>query len=59
MPALGITGEFGLPDVAEPLRGYVADVETAEIAGSGHFVAEEQPQALLDALIAFFTRVEG
>ena len=59
VPALGITGEFGLPDVAGALRGYVADVEKAVIPGSGHFVAEEQPEALLDVLFTFFDHTAG
>ncbi len=54
---LGITGEFGLPDVAEALRAYVTNVKAVKIADSGHFVAEEQPQALLDALDGFFKHI--
>ena len=53
LPVLGVNGQFGLPGVADALRRYALEVEEAIIPGSGHFVAEEQPQAFLDALLAF------
>jgi pimeloyl-ACP methyl ester carboxylesterase len=59
IPTLGITGEFGLPDVADALGGYIEEVEAAEIADSGHFVAEERPEALVDLLTGFFARHGG
>lgn len=59
VPTLGVTGEFGLPDVADALGGYVRDVGKVVIADSGHFVAEEQPQAFLDELRRFLSAVSG
>lgn len=54
LPVLGVSGEFGVQGVAEALRSYAERVEEAIIPGSGHFVAEEQPQALLEVMLAFF-----
>lgn len=59
LPVLGVNGQYGLPGVAAALRSYAEHVEEAIIPGSGHFVAEEQPQAFLDALTAFFDRHPG
>ena len=42
--------------MGEALRPYFADVTAAVIADSGHFVPEEQPEALATALLAFLRR---
>jgi pimeloyl-ACP methyl ester carboxylesterase len=54
LPVLGVSGEFGVQGVAEALRSYAELVEEAIIPASGHFIAEEQPQALLKVMLAFF-----
>jgi pimeloyl-ACP methyl ester carboxylesterase len=35
------------------LRPYFQDVKSVVISDSGHFVPEEQPEALVKALLAF------
>ena len=54
VPALGVNGEFALKGTAEALRSYLTHVEESIISDSGHFIAEEQPQQLLDTLVNFF-----
>ena len=54
MPVLAIGGEESAgegPGNAMKLVAY--DVETVVLAGSGHWVAEQAPEALLEALTAF------
>lgn len=58
VPTLGVTGELAAR------RGrrsgwHVRDVEKVVIDDSGHFVAEEQPQAFLDELRRFLSAVSG
>ena len=59
LPVLGVSGQFGLPGVAEALRSYAERVDETIIAGSGHFVAEEQPQLFLKELLSFVARHDG
>ncbi len=54
MPVLAIGGEASYGDhVAEAMRGLADDVQTAVIPGTGHWVAEDAPEATLAALTAF------
>ncbi len=54
MPVLAIGGERSFGDhVAEAVRLVAEDVQSVVIADTGHFVAEESPDALLAALTAF------
>ena len=56
MPTLGLGGTeaFGRGDlVVESLRRVAHDVSGGTIQGSGHFVPEEAPDALLEALVPF------
>jgi haloacetate dehalogenase len=56
MPALVLWGEHGLPGTLPVLdiwREYADDVQGAAVTGSGHFLAEEQPAAVLERLRAF------
>jgi len=39
--------------MGDSLRPYFQQVKSAVIADSGHFVPEEQPEALAKALLAF------
>ena len=54
MPVLGIggTGSFG-PIIGEHLRHVATDVRAVEVRDSGHWVAEEQPDAVASALLEF------
>lgn len=54
MPVLGMGGAGSLgPIVGEELRHVALDVQSVQIEGAGHWVAEEQPQAVTDALLKF------
>jgi pimeloyl-ACP methyl ester carboxylesterase len=56
LPLLAISADQGsIPDMAMPLRAYAADVTGIKIAHCGHFIPDEQPQALADALREFFS----
>jgi pimeloyl-ACP methyl ester carboxylesterase len=54
MPVLAIGGEgsYG-PHVGEVMTSLADDVQSAVIAGAGHWVAEQAPEELLAALTAF------
>jgi pimeloyl-ACP methyl ester carboxylesterase len=54
MPVLAIGGaqSYG-PHVGEVMTSLADDVQTAVIAGAGHWVAEQAPEELLTALTAF------
>jgi pimeloyl-ACP methyl ester carboxylesterase len=56
MPVLAIGGEASFGDhVADALNAVADDVESVVISGAGHFVAEEAPDAMLEALTSFLT----
>jgi pimeloyl-ACP methyl ester carboxylesterase len=50
---LAVGGEHSIPTMGESLGPYFEDVTSVVIAESGHFVPEEQPEALAKALFAF------
>jgi pimeloyl-ACP methyl ester carboxylesterase len=50
---LAIGGEHSIPTMGDSLRPYFNQVKSVVIADSGHFVPEEQPQALANELLAF------
>ena len=54
MPVLAIGGEFAVKStLAENVRPAAPHVETAVIKGSGHFIPEERPEALMKTLAGF------
>ena len=54
MPVLAIGGEFAVKSaLADSLRAAAPGLEAAVITGSGHFVPEERPDALMDRLAVF------
>jgi pimeloyl-ACP methyl ester carboxylesterase len=53
---LGVGGQHSIPNMGESLRPYFNDVTSVVIPDSGHFVPEEQPEALAKALKAFLGR---
>ncbi|MBE5253786.1 alpha/beta fold hydrolase [Mixta mediterraneensis] len=56
VPLLSVSADQGsIPDMATPLRAFASQVESLTIANSGHFIPEEQPSLLADALQIFFT----
>ena len=50
---LAVGGQYSIPKMGDSLRPYFESVTSVVISDSGHFVPEEQPEALAKALIAF------
>jgi len=50
---LAIGGQYSIPQMGEALQPYFENSRSVVIADSGHFVPEEQPEALAEALLAF------
>jgi pimeloyl-ACP methyl ester carboxylesterase len=50
---LAVGGEHSIPNMGESLKPYFENVTSVVVADSGHFVPEEQPEALAKALAAF------
>ena len=53
MKLLAVGGEHSIPTMGESLEPYFEHVTSIVIPESGHFVPEEQPEALGKALLAF------
>jgi microsomal epoxide hydrolase len=54
MPLLALSADHGsIPDMAAPLRAYADDVHGETIAQCGHFLPEEQPEAVAAAMRRF------
>lgn len=55
LPLLAISADQGsIADMAAPLRQFADNVTGITIEHSGHFIPDEQPQALAEALANFF-----
>lgn len=55
LPLLAISADQGsIADMAVPLRQFADNVTGITIEHSGHFIPDEQPQALAEALASFF-----
>ena len=50
---LAMGGQYAIPTMGDALRPYFENVTATVIANSGHFVPEEQPQAVAQALRSF------
>jgi pimeloyl-ACP methyl ester carboxylesterase len=50
---LGVGGQHSIPEMGQSLKPYFENCTALTIADSGHFVPEEQPQAMAKALKAF------
>ena len=50
---LAVGGQYSIPTMGEALRPYFQTVSSVVVPDSGHFVPEEQPEALAKALLAF------
>jgi pimeloyl-ACP methyl ester carboxylesterase len=53
VPLLAVGGEHSIPTMGQSLQPYFENIRSVVIADSGHFVPEEQPNALAEALRAF------
>jgi pimeloyl-ACP methyl ester carboxylesterase len=53
IPLLAVGGDHSIPTMGESLQPSFDNVTPVVIADSGHFVPEEQPEALAKALFAF------
>jgi pimeloyl-ACP methyl ester carboxylesterase len=58
IPLLAVGGQYAIPNMGEALRPYFEQVTSVVIANSGHFVPEEQPEALAKALRVFLQNPE-
>lgn len=55
VPLLTVSADQGsIPDMATPLRQFADNVTGTTIRHSGHFIPDEQPEALTKALAIFF-----
>lgn len=55
MPVLGLSADQGsIPDMSAALRDFAADVAGETIKDCGHFLPEEKPEAVAEALTRFF-----
>jgi pimeloyl-ACP methyl ester carboxylesterase len=50
---LAVGGQYAIPNMGEALQPYFEQITSVVIPDSGHFVPEEQPEALAKALRAF------
>jgi pimeloyl-ACP methyl ester carboxylesterase len=50
---LAVGGQYSIPTMGEALKPYFQNVTSVVIPDAGHFVPEEQPEALAKALMAF------
>jgi pimeloyl-ACP methyl ester carboxylesterase len=50
---LAVGGDHSIPAMGESLKPYFQDVTALVVADAGHFVPEEQPEALAKALLSF------
>jgi pimeloyl-ACP methyl ester carboxylesterase len=53
IPLLAVGGQYSIPNMGDSLRPYFDNVTSLVIPDSGHFVPEEQPEALAKPLKAF------
>ncbi|WP_435128474.1 alpha/beta fold hydrolase [Actinacidiphila sp. bgisy144] len=56
VPVLGISSSHGsIPDMAASIRPWADRVTGVTVPGAGHFIPDEQPEAVADALADFVT----
>ncbi|WP_375508907.1 alpha/beta fold hydrolase [uncultured Caballeronia sp.] len=59
MPLLALGSDQGsIADMAAPLRAFADDVRGAVVSFCGHFLPEEQPEAVTRELLAFFGQAD-
>ena len=62
MPVLGMGGEFSAGPIIGPMINLIADstqTQSVVLPETGHWLVEEQPEAVLEALLQFFTETES
>jgi pimeloyl-ACP methyl ester carboxylesterase len=52
---LAVGGQYSIPTMGESLQPYFQNATSLVIPDAGHFVPEEQPEALAEALVAFLS----
>ena len=56
MPVLGISSSHGsIPDMAASIRPWADDATGVLVPDAGHFIPDEQPEAVATALADFIT----
>lgn len=56
VPVLGISASHGsIPDMAASLRPWAGDTTGVTVPGAGHFIPDEQPEAVAAAITDFIT----
>jgi pimeloyl-ACP methyl ester carboxylesterase len=53
IPLLAMGGQYAIPTMGDSLRPYFENVTSVVIQDSGHFVPEEQPEQVAEALLTF------
>jgi pimeloyl-ACP methyl ester carboxylesterase len=53
MPLLAVGGQYSIPTMGESLQPYFQNASSVVIPDAGHFVPEEQPEMLANALLPF------
>lgn len=56
VPLLALNGQYGHPGVQAQFEGLVATIEGTTIPDAGHLIAEEQPEAVIEQILAFTGR---
>ncbi len=55
MPVLALAGETGVgPAMLKTMQGVATDVRGVVLKGCGHYLPDEQPEALAAEILAFF-----
>jgi pimeloyl-ACP methyl ester carboxylesterase len=53
VPLLALNGQWGHPGVKEQFEGLAMHITGQTLPNAGHLIAEEQPNAVADAIVAF------
>jgi pimeloyl-ACP methyl ester carboxylesterase len=60
VPVLALGGDSGsAPDLHESLKPFCINIQGGVIKNSGHYIPEEQPEALAREIIAFISTLES
>lgn len=60
VPVLALGGDVGsAPGIFEAMKPLVENIQGGVIANSGHYIPEEQPEALVSALQEFFFSIQA
>ena len=56
VPLLALNGQYGHPGVLAQFEGLAETIEGTTIPEAGHLIAEEQPEAVIEQILAFTGR---